>query len=57
MSESTRGYPVLLHLQDKPVAVIGGGRVGTRKVRHLLKAGARVLLVSPDASAELHEPW
>ncbi len=53
MSESTRGYPVLLHLQDKPVAVIGGGKVGTRKVRHLLKAGARVLLVSPDASAEL----
>lgn len=55
MSESTRGYPVLLHLQDKPVAVIGGGRVGTRKVRHLLKAGARVLLVSPQACAELHE--
>ena len=53
MAETAQGYPILLHLQDKHVAVIGGGRVGTRKVRHLLPTGARVLLVSPDASAEL----
>jgi len=52
-AESAGGYPILLHLQDKQVAVIGGGPVGTRKVRHLLRTGARVLLISPDASAEL----
>ena len=47
------GYPILLHLQDKQVAVIGGGKVGARKVRYLLRAGARVLLISPEANAEL----
>ncbi len=53
MPETGGGYPILLHLQDRQVAVIGGGRVGTRKVRHLLSSGARVLLVSPEASADL----
>lgn len=47
MSESPSGYPILLNLQDKPVAVVGGGPVAARKVEHLLKAGARVLLISP----------
>jgi len=47
------GYPILLHLQDRQVAVIGGGRVGARKVKHLVRTGARVLLVSPEASADL----
>lgn len=53
MPETVGGYPVLLHLQDRQVAVIGGGRVGARKVRHLVRAGARVLLISPEASADL----
>lgn len=53
MPEPVGGYPILLHLQDRQVAVIGGGRVGARKVKHLLGAGARVLLVSPEASPEL----
>jgi siroheme synthase-like protein len=42
------GYPIMLHLQDKPVAVVGGGRVAARKVKRLLKAGARVILISPE---------
>ena len=49
-SKSISGYPILLHLQDKPVAVIGGGKVAARKVKHLLKAGARVLLISQEIS-------
>ena len=40
-------------MQDRQVAVVGGGRVATRKVRHLLNAGARVLLISPTVTAEL----
>ena len=40
-------YPIMLHLQDRQVAVVGGGPVGERKARHLLRAGARVLLISP----------
>ena len=53
MPETTSGYPILLHLQDRQVAVVGGGRVATRKVRHLLSSGALVLVISPDVSAEL----
>ncbi len=49
------GYPIMLHLQDKQVAVIGGGKVGARKTRHLLRAGARVLLISPDIDDDLRK--
>lgn len=49
------GYPVMLHLHDRQVAVVGGGRVAARKVRQLRKAGARILLISPDATDELQE--
>ena len=47
------GYPIMLRLRDKQVAVIGGGKVGARKARNLLRAGARVLLISPVISDEL----
>lgn len=47
------GYPIMLHLQDKPVAVVGGGRVAARKVRRLLLAGARVILISPEIAPDL----
>ena len=53
MPEALKGYPVLLHLKDKPVAVVGGGEVAARKVEHLLKAGARVLLISPELNPPL----
>ncbi len=53
MSELASGYPVLLHLQDKPVAVIGGGRVATRKVERLHRAGARIIVISPKLSPAL----
>ena len=53
MSDLTLGYPILLHLRDKPVAVVGGGRVATRKVRYLLRAGAHVLVISPAVTSTL----
>ncbi|MDE2638739.1 MAG: bifunctional precorrin-2 dehydrogenase/sirohydrochlorin ferrochelatase [Chloroflexota bacterium] len=55
MSESRMmtGYPIMLHLQDKPVAVIGGGRVAARKVKHLRQAGARIYLISPEISPSI----
>ncbi|MCY4464733.1 MAG: bifunctional precorrin-2 dehydrogenase/sirohydrochlorin ferrochelatase [Chloroflexi bacterium] len=49
------GYPVMLHLHDRQVAVVGGGRVAARKVRQLRKAGARILVISPKATDELQE--
>lgn len=40
-------YPVMLNLTGKTVLVAGGGKVATRKVLSLLKAGALVTVVSP----------
>ncbi len=48
-----RYFPVNLDVRDRSCLVVGGGAVGTRKTRTLLRAGARVVVVSPDASAEL----
>lgn len=56
MPEFAQGYPILLHLQDKQVAVIGGGAVATRKIKHLLAARARVLVISPAATDEI-QAW
>ncbi len=46
-------YPIMLKLQHRRVLVVGAGRVGMRKVRSLLDAGAKVTLVAdrlpPDA--------
>lgn len=52
---STPLYPVLLKLDGRPVAVIGGGRVAARKVAGLLASGARVTVIAPRAVAEVAE--
>lgn len=43
-------YPLFLDLSNQPVVVIGAGRVATRKVRTLLKANARLTVISPRAT-------
>jgi precorrin-2 dehydrogenase / sirohydrochlorin ferrochelatase len=48
-----RYYPVFLDLNEKACVVIGGGRVAERKVLTLLKAGARVTVVSPRVTEAL----
>ncbi|MGT2827558.1 precorrin-2 dehydrogenase/sirohydrochlorin ferrochelatase family protein [Streptococcus himalayensis] len=40
-------YPVMINIQEKPVVVIGGGLVASRKIKTLLEAGAHVTVVSP----------
>lgn len=39
-------YPVMLDVRGRKVVVIGGGRVGMRKARPLLEAGADVTLIT-----------
>jgi cobalt-precorrin 5A hydrolase/precorrin-3B C17-methyltransferase len=50
-------YPITLtDLANTPAIVIGGGRVGERKVRGLLDAGVPVRLISPEATSQL-QAW
>ncbi len=46
-------YPLFLNLNAQPVVVVGAGRVAARKIRSLLKAGARVTVIAPDAIAAI----
>jgi precorrin-2 dehydrogenase / sirohydrochlorin ferrochelatase len=48
-------YPVFLDLTDRDVVVVGGGAVATERAAKLAAHGARVRLVSPDASPVLAE--
>jgi precorrin-2 dehydrogenase/sirohydrochlorin ferrochelatase len=47
-----RYYPIFLDLKDRPVLVVGAGKVALRKTRALLEAGARVTVVAPEWEAE-----
>jgi len=44
---------VNLNIRNRPCLVVGGGSVGTRKVRTLLACGAKVTVVSPDTADDL----
>lgn len=46
-------YLVNLALDGKPVVVVGGGRVASRKVTRLVEAGARVIVVAPDVCQQI----
>jgi precorrin-2 dehydrogenase / sirohydrochlorin ferrochelatase len=45
-------FPILLDVRDRKAVVIGGGKIAERRVRQLLRCGARVFLISPRAT-----PW
>lgn len=46
-------YPAYLDIRNRRCLVVGGGRVGTRKVKTLLDCGARVTIISPQVSQQL----
>src|SRR5690349_5214367 len=41
-------YPIFLDLKDRPVLVVGAGKVALRKAKGLVEAGAKVTVVAPD---------
>ena len=45
--------PIFLDIKSKPCLVVGGGEVAARKVGLLLRAGARIRIVSPELGATL----
>jgi precorrin-2 dehydrogenase / sirohydrochlorin ferrochelatase len=47
-----RHYPIFLNLKDRPVLVVGAGKVALRKTHGLLEARARVTVVAPEAEEE-----
>jgi len=44
----TVGFPLFLHLEDKPCLVVGAGAVAARKATTLASYGARVVQVAPE---------
>ncbi len=50
-----RYYPVSLDIKNRKCLVVGGGSVGTRKVKTLVECGAEVTVVSPGVSRNLLE--
>jgi precorrin-2 dehydrogenase/sirohydrochlorin ferrochelatase len=48
-----RYYPINLDINNRNCLVVGGGGVGTRKVKTLLDCGARVTVVSLEVSRQL----
>lgn len=48
-----RYFPLFLDLTNKAVLVVGGGEVACRKIDALLRAGARVTIVSPQVAHSL----
>lgn len=46
-------FPLFVSLAGRQAAVIGGGRIASRRVRVLLEFGARVAVVAPALCADL----
>lgn len=47
------GFPVNLLVADRPVLVVGAGRIAARKIGPLLDLGARVRVVAPQLGDEV----
>ena len=48
-----RHFPAFFDLNGRPVVVVGAGAVALRKIRLLLRAGARITVVAPRANADV----
>ncbi|MDO4711534.1 MAG: precorrin-6A reductase [Peptostreptococcaceae bacterium] len=51
--ENVPRFPIFLDLKDKLVTVIGSGNIARRRIKTLLSYGAKVRVISPNASSNL----
>lgn len=50
-----RYYPVFLDVGGRPILIIGGGEVASRKIETMLRCDAKIMVVSPDAVSEISD--
>jgi siroheme synthase-like protein len=55
LSESAALFPLFLKLEGKRCLVVGAGLIGLEKVESLLRCGASIRVVAPDAVARVQE--
>ena len=48
-------FPAFLDLDGRSCLLVGGGQTAARKLRRLLKAGARVTVVAPEVDGEIDD--
>ncbi|WP_375753972.1 bifunctional precorrin-2 dehydrogenase/sirohydrochlorin ferrochelatase [Vibrio sp. HN007] len=48
-------FPLFMDLKNKPVLVVGGGEVASRKIETLVRSGAKVTIISPEISETLKQ--
>ncbi|MDC1142773.1 bifunctional precorrin-2 dehydrogenase/sirohydrochlorin ferrochelatase [Planctomycetota bacterium] len=46
-------FPVFLKLENRPVLVVGAGKVALRKIEALLQAGAKLRVIAPEICDEI----
>lgn len=51
--DMSRYFPLNINVEGKMAVVVGGGKVGARKCKSLLAAGARVRVISPGTAEEI----
>ncbi len=46
-------FPLFVNLKDKKIIVVGGGKVALRRIKVIIKFGAKVTVISPEVKKEL----
>jgi siroheme synthase-like protein len=55
LSDSVSLFPLFLKLEGKRCLVVGAGLIGLEKVESLLRCGASIRVVAPDAVARVQQ--
>ncbi len=48
-------FPLFINIEDKPVLIIGGGKIAERRICSLLEFGCRVSVIAPEATEKLEK--